>query len=89
MTPHAEMDTLLEWTKAKLAKGDEPPWSWYQLMKLRETLEAIMAGMAATTTASSPQSAGSQERHLRPVDSTDQRDGAPRHPTGLPVLLPM
>jgi len=29
MTPQAEMITLLEWTKAKLAKGEEPPACWW------------------------------------------------------------
>ncbi len=85
----AEMVTLLEWAKAKLAKGEEPPWSWYKLMKLRETLEAILAGMAATTTESSPQSAERPGTHLRLVGATDSQDGAPPRPVGLPVQTPM
>lgn len=88
-TPCAELDTLLEWAKAKLAKGEEPPWSWYQLMKLRETIEAIQAGMAATTTDHSPQSADNPGRHLRLVDSSDPQDTSPRRPAGLPVQTPM
>ena len=32
----------------KLSTGSEPPWVWYQLMKLREASEALMAGMDAT-----------------------------------------
>jgi hypothetical protein len=88
MAPQAEMVTLLEWTKAKLAKGEEPPWSWYQLMKLRETLEAILAGMAATTTESSPQSAHSPGKHLRLVDSTDPQDASPPRPSGFRYSRP-
>ena len=37
------------WVDAKLAKGEQPPWAWYQFMKLRETLDAILDGMAAVT----------------------------------------
>lgn len=88
-TPRAELDTILEWAKAKLAEGQEPPWSWYQLMKLRETLEAIHAGMAATTTVSSQQSAEPSGKHLRLVDSTCQPDTSQPHHVGLPTRPPM
>lgn len=89
MTPKTEMVTLLDWAKAKLAKGEEPPWSWYQLMKLRETLEAILAGMAATTTDHSPQSADNPGKHLRLVESSDPQDTSLHRPSGLPVRPPM
>jgi hypothetical protein len=66
MIPKAEMVTLLEWAKARLANGEEPPWRWYQLMKLRETLEAILIGTAAAgafTTTGSPSGKASPTAH--------------------------
>ena len=44
-----ELERIREWADAKIAAGQEPPWAWYQYMKLRETLDAILAGMAAVT----------------------------------------
>ena len=84
-----ELEKVLEWASEKLAAGQEPPWAWYQYMKLCETLEAILAGMDATTTESSQQSAQHSEKHLQLVDSTDAQDISPRRPTGLPTQTPM
>ena len=38
---------LRAWAQEELATGEEPPWAWYQYMKLRETLDAILGGMEA------------------------------------------
>ena len=85
-----ELTTVLAWARAKIEAGHEPPWAWYQYMKLAETIEAILAGMDATVTmGSSPQSDQRQERHLRLVGETDQQDSAQPHHVGLPVQLPM
>jgi hypothetical protein len=70
MVPKAEMATLLEWTRAKLADGEEPRSRWYQLMKLREALEAILIGMAATGAENSLQSEHGPGRHLRRAQSS-------------------
>ena len=43
------------WAETRVAKGNEPPWAWYQYMKLIETVAAIQAGRAAVT----PSTAGS------------------------------
>ena len=85
-------DRLIEvrqWAHEKLQGGSEPPWAWYQYMKLVETADAILAGMEATTTESSPQSDQRPERHLRLVGSTDQQDTAQLRPAETPVQLPM
>ncbi len=84
----AELQKVRDWADAKLATGEEPPWAWYQYMKLRETLDAILGGIDATTTVSSPQSPEHPGAHLRLVDSTDQQDTAQPHSVGLPVRLP-
>jgi hypothetical protein len=40
-----ELEQIREWAIEMLAAGTEPPWSWYQYMKLREASESILAGM--------------------------------------------
>ena len=42
-----ELEKVRQWANDKIAAGQEPPWAWYQYMKLRETLDAILSGMAA------------------------------------------
>lgn len=83
-----ELEHIREWTNAKITSGQEPPWAWYQYMKLRETLDAILAGMDCVTTESSQQSTPHQEKHLRLVEDTDPKDTPPRRPVGLPTQLP-
>lgn len=34
-------DAVDLWAKGMLQAGQEPPWVWYELMKLREALEAL------------------------------------------------
>jgi len=85
-----ELDRVRQWANAKLATGEEPPWAWYQYMKLRETLDAILAGMdAVSATASLQQSEPHRGTHLRLVDSIGRQDIAQLHPVEQPVLLPM
>lgn len=74
--------------KKKLQSGSEPPWAWYQYMKLVETADAILAGIEATT--GGPRGSDQRpETHLQLVGSTDQRDSAQPHPDVIPVQLPM
>lgn len=87
----ADLERMRAWAQAKLATGEEPPWAWYQYMKLRETLDAILGGMASTTlqTESSPQEAPRQGKHLRLVGATYSPDSVPHHQSDEPVTLPM
>jgi hypothetical protein len=87
----AELERVREWALQKLATGEEPPWAWYQYMKLRETLDAILAGMDAVTrqTENSPREAPPQEMHLRLVEATCSPDTAQRHRADEPVQLSM
>ena len=84
-----QLEDILEWAKAKLAAGHEPPWAWYQYMKLVETIDAILAGTAAATTASSQLSEPRQETHLRLVDATCPQDDVPPRPVGPSPQMPM
>ncbi len=83
-----ELEKVLAWANDKLAAGQEPPWAWYQYMKLRETIEAILAGMDAVTTDHSPQSVQHQEKHLQLVDASNPQDTSQRRLAGLPTRLP-
>jgi hypothetical protein len=86
----AELELVRDWAKAKLQGGSEPPWAWFRYMQLVETVDAILAGMAATVTMeSSPQSGPHPGGHLRLVDSTCPQDTAQPHHVEPPILLPM
>jgi hypothetical protein len=84
-----ELIKIYAWAKAKIDAGQEPPWAWYQYMKLIETIDALLAGMSSTVTVDSPLSEPLPERHLRPVDSSSPQDTSRRRPVGLPTQLPM
>ena len=43
-----ELQRIRDWASRKIVTGAEPPWSWYQHMKLREALDAIIAGRDAS-----------------------------------------
>ncbi len=86
----ADLERLREWAIKKIATGAEPPWSWYQHMKLREALDAILAGMDATQpTGDLRGSAARRGVGLRLVDATDPQGIAPRHHDQQPIPLPM
>jgi hypothetical protein len=84
-----QLESVRVWANDKLATGQEPPWAWYQYMKLRETLDAILAGMSATTPLGSPESGVRQGTHLRLVDDSGQQESAPRHQVRSNPTLPM
>ena len=86
-----DLRAVREWANAKLATGEEPPWAWYQYMKLREVLDTILSGMDAVMPLGegSPQLEKRVGKHLQPVDSTDPQDNAQLRSSEVPVLLPM
>ena len=46
-----------EWAEKKIAESSEPPWAWFQYMKLVETIRAMEASTPATISPmNSPQS---------------------------------
>jgi hypothetical protein len=55
----SHLEALREWAQDKIDAGEEPPWAWYQYMKLVETADAILRGFSATRLADSPASEGS------------------------------
>jgi hypothetical protein len=85
-----ELERMKEWAAAKIQGGSEPPWAWYQYMKLIETIDAILQGMdSVVLMEDSRRSQGQPERHLRLVDDNDQQETSPRRSAGLPVQMPM
>jgi hypothetical protein len=85
------LQAAIDLANQKLSNGEEPPWAWYQYMKLREAAQAILEGVecAKLQTENSPESERRPETHLRLVDSKDQQDRPQSHPVHPPVLLPM
>jgi len=84
-----ELHRVRDWAQAKLDTGDEPPWAWYQYMKLCEALDAIIDGQDATTTESSQQSEPRPATYLRLVGATSPQDSAQSHQPEPPCTLPM
>lgn len=87
--PRKELMRIREWAHDKIDAGSEPPWAWYQYMKLVETVDTILEGMDVTTTESSQQSDQRQERRLRLVDSKCRQDASPHHPSDSKIQMPM
>lgn len=86
----SELIHVLEWAKEKIHGGSEPPWAWYQYMKLQETIETILKGMNSTVTTENLQQ--SEQRlggHLQLVGSTYPQDTAQCRPSDQPVQMPM
>ena len=85
-----DLERMRVWADSKLATGAEPPWAWYQYMKLWETLGSILDGMAATQPMeSSPEAVPHPEKPLRLVVSTRPQGTAPRRRADEPVQLPL
>lgn len=82
------LEQLREGPREKIAAGQERLWAWYQDMKLRETLDAILAGRDVVTTESSPQSEQHQETRRQLVGSTDPQYDVPHRPGCLPTRMP-
>lgn len=84
------LQDVRQWAKDKIAGGQEPPWSWYQHMKLIDAIDAILGGAECTiTTGNLQQSESRPGGHLQLVDSTYSPDSALHHPSDVPVQMPM
>ena len=85
-----DLERIREWADTKIGSGSEPPWVWYEFMKLREALDAILGGMTVVTrTASLQQSGKRQGNGLRLVASKHSRGTVQRRPAAESILLPM
>ncbi len=64
----AELRNMRQWADDQIANGAHPPWAWYQYMKLRETLDAIIAGRAATVALDLPKHISVAVDNTKPVE---------------------
>jgi hypothetical protein len=84
-----QLTSIKEWAQEKAQRGSEPPWAWYQYMKLVEAINAIQSGMAATTMESSLQPAERSGKLIQLKVTTGPQDNARPHPDIAKVPLPM
>jgi len=64
------LQLLRTWAEKRVATGTEPPWAWYQYMKLIETVTAIQGGRAAVV-----QTASGALGIPEPAEPTDPKKG--------------
>jgi hypothetical protein len=76
----AELARFRDWANRQLANGGEQPWSTFLLTRLAETIDALLAGMAAAEARRSPQAARC-EAAPRLVVSNVRQDGASGRPS--------
>jgi hypothetical protein len=77
-----DLKAVRDWAGERLGSGNETPWDWYQLMKLREALDALIDSAEAPIrrqTEASPQSPQRAGQRLRLVDDNDPPESAPRY----------
>lgn len=77
-----DLKAMRDWAGQRLGSGDETPWDWYQLMKLREALDALIDSAEAPIrrqTEASPEAAHCPGKHLRLVDDNGLPESAPRY----------
>jgi hypothetical protein len=88
--PTAELQRVRQWAYEKIDAGSEPPWAWYQYMKLIESIDAIFQGTECTiTTENLRQSVERPERRLQLVETTCPQDTSRPRPVDSKVQLPM
>lgn len=89
--PQPQLEAVLEWAKKKIASGEEPPWAWYQYMKLIESLDAILSSQSCVTTMESSQKSEIRpDTHLRLVGAKCSPDTVQsRHDLSEIPRLPM
>ena len=69
-----------EWAAQRIGSHNETPWDWYQLMKLREALEALISSQENRLTLQTEATPGSErhlEKHLQLVGDTHSQDSVP------------
>ena len=85
-----QLEEIRDWAKAKIASGQEPPWAWFQYMKLIETVDAILGSQACVVTMeSSLRSEQHPSAHLQLVGSTSRQDNEQRLPDIPQIQMPM
>jgi hypothetical protein len=78
MESHIEscLVSVRNWAREKIEAGREPPWAWYQYMKLVDAVDSIRRGRANVTRigADSPQPARPAPQHPEKTGRTADKD---------------
>lgn len=84
------LQEVRNWAKAKIDARQEPPWAWYQYMKLIETCDAILASMNVTVKTASSQQSGPPQGNVIPLaGAKSHRDTAQPRPDNEHPQMPM
>lgn len=83
-----DLQKIRDWADQKITTGDEPPWSWFQYMKLREVLDQIIGGFGSVRTESSQPMEQRQENAIRLAVSNVEPSSAQPHQQVVVVRLP-
>lgn len=79
----SDLKDMREWAARRIGAGQETPWDWYQLMKLREALEALIETeetQAKLRTEGLPKQAPHPETRHRSSVHTNPPDNVRRFP---------
>jgi hypothetical protein len=87
--PKDSMRNLRDWADRKIQGGEEPPWAWYQYMKLIETIDAISESIEATSKENSRQPDSRLEILTQPTDSKCRLGISQLHLGSVKKPLPM
>ena len=71
-----------EWAAQRIGSGNEAPWDWYQLMKLREALAALIAteeSRARQQREGLPEQAAPSGLRPRLAVDNDRQESVPHH----------
>ena len=79
----------LDWNETKLTPGEEPAWASFDYLKLRETLETIVAAMEASARDVEQDAlsleAGAASSDQPDAPSTDDKAPSSQGPAALPT----
>jgi len=87
--PETYMACLREWADEKIKGGQEPPWAWFQYMKLIETIDAISESIGVTTTENSQQPGPHLEMPNQPTETSCHLSTSRLHLGSTKKPLPM
>ena len=77
-----DLKEMREWAAQRIGSQAETPWDWYQLMKLREALDALIGSAESAATLQTedlPEQRERQEKRLQLAVDNSPRDNAPPH----------
>lgn len=83
------MRELRGWADQKIQGGEEPPWAWYQYMKLIETIDTISEALGVTATENSRELVSHQEMPNQPAETNCRLSTSQLHLGKTRKPLPM